>query len=186
MHSHSHSTQRSPPYPPHGGRFEVEASREEAGQLDAFWGWFLGARPRALNGALWGGGKAQSLTTLLRKARERGIAVADFLAGVRSDLEAKFADTRWVLDWSEAGRGFRSYVNLDDWESPLPPAGEPLRPQVDERAQARAAAAAEARERAELAEVWAAEIPDRPFPADLDEARRALRERWHRRGDAPS
>jgi hypothetical protein len=111
-----------PPQPPlRGGRFSVDPSREEQAQLEGFWAWFLRVRPLLLNSALWGGGKQAAMKALAAKAADRRLTVAELLEVVKGDLERKFRDAKWVNDWALSGRGFRSYVRDDDWESTLPP-----------------------------------------------------------------
>jgi hypothetical protein len=165
-----------PPLPPlSGGRSVPAVSGEDEHELERFWAWLLGARPLGLSSALWGGGKAQVMLAIVRKAHERGASVATLLGQIQGDLERKFRTPRWVSDWGLAGRGLRSYVKQDDFLSPEPTTR--AKTPVDVELERRRAAAELERHELELRKTWAEEMPGRPFPPTVDEADRLLREK---------
>jgi hypothetical protein len=172
---------KPPQTPPGGGVSYAGLDRETAAHLESFWQWLLRSRPAGLNWNLWGGAKVDTVKALLRRSAGNANAVVpqppvplrELLDCVRADLEAKFRSPKWVIDTLRTG--FRTYVAKDHWATPeRPPAPED--PAELERRAGEDRSRREARER-ELRKVWAEEMPGEPFPTDVAEADRRLRER---------
>jgi len=185
---------RTPPYPPHGGGVsEAALSREDAGLLDGFWrGGYLPLKPRdrGLPWPTWGAAKEDLFRAIVQRSKgdpsadplpKEPIPLRELLDRLRADLTAKFADERWVTEMIQSKIGLRRYISRDMWKEPLPDGPrlrvvrEPTPAELEREAEQRRAR--QAAEEKELRDTWADEMPGHPFPADLAEARRRLKQK---------